>query len=145
MNWDWVTTSDETVALRHLPATSSRHAEWPAWLPEDVVEGIRSTGVSRPFAHQVAFAELARAGRHAAICTPTGSGKSLAYLMPILAAADDTTSARGFVRRRPTALYLAPTKALAHDQARAATALAPAGCAAVRPAGERRHRRRRPC
>ena len=126
MNWDWVTTSDETVALRHLPATSSRHAEWPAWLPEDVVEGIRSTGVSRPFAHQVAFAELAHAGRHAAICTPTGSGKSLAYLMPILAAADDTTSARGFVRRRPTALYLAPTKALAHDQARAATALAPA-------------------
>lgn len=127
MDWDWVTGSDEAVVVRHLPGGPGRHVDWPQWLPGEVVASIRAAGVAQPFGHQVAFAELARAGRHAAICTPTGSGKSLAYLMPILAAAHEepATSARGFVRRRPTALYLSPTKALAHDQARAAAALAP--------------------
>lgn len=126
MDWDWVTSGDEVVALRRLPESPGEHVAWPAWLPDDVVAAIRAAGVERPYRHQVSFAEFGHAGVHAAICTPTGSGKSLAYLMPILAALDTpTTSARGFVRRRPTALYLAPTKALAHDQARAATALAP--------------------
>ncbi|RRD05228.1 DEAD/DEAH box helicase [Arachnia propionica] len=126
MDWDWVTSGDEVVALRRLPESPGEHVAWPAWLPDDVVAAIRAAGVERPYRHQVSFAEFGHAGVHAAICTPTGSGKSLAYLMPILASLDTpTTSARGFVHRRPTALYLAPTKALAHDQARAATALAP--------------------
>ncbi|MDO5068048.1 MAG: DEAD/DEAH box helicase [Propionibacteriaceae bacterium] len=127
MNWEQVISSDEVVALRRIPESPGQYVAWPGWLPEDVVAAIQAAGVERPFRHQVDFAELAHAGQHAAICTPTGSGKSLAYLMPVLAALDaPATSARGFVRRRPTALYLSPTKALAHDQARAATAFAPA-------------------
>uniref|UniRef100_UPI002F916485 DEAD/DEAH box helicase n=1 Tax=Tessaracoccus coleopterorum TaxID=2714950 RepID=UPI002F916485 len=64
--------------------------------------------------------------------TPTGSGKTLGYLMPIVAATVDGSvgfavdSARSrLTAPRHTALYIAPTKALAHDQARAAGRLGP--------------------
>ena len=127
VNWEWVTGAEEAVVVRRRPASPGAWADWPGWLDAELVDGFRAAGIDRPWRHQVEFAELARAGRHAAICTPTGSGKSLAYLMPVLAALREPRAGRGrgFALRRPTALYLAPTKALAHDQARAAGALAP--------------------
>ena len=127
MNWEWVTGAEEAVVVRRRPASPGVRADWPGWLDAELVDGFRAAGIDRPWRHQVEFAELAHAGRHAAICTPTGSGKSLAYLMPVLAALREPRAGRGrgFALRRPTALYLAPTKALAHDQARAAGVLAP--------------------
>lgn len=132
VRWDWVAERDEVVALRRREPSSGVTAEWPAWLAEPIVAGIRAAGPQQPWRHQVDFAELAHSGQHAAITTPTGSGKSLAYLMPVLAATTADRPAvpgdvRRFTRTRPTALYLAPTKALAHDQLRAATALGPRG------------------
>ena len=59
-------------------------------------------------------AEHARAGRHVVVATGTASGKSLAYLMPALTAVLEGTHAPN--GRGATALYLSPTKALAHDQ-----------------------------
>ncbi|WP_165444781.1 DEAD/DEAH box helicase [[Pseudopropionibacterium] massiliense] len=125
MNWEWVTGAEEAVVVRRRPASPGVRADWPGWLDAELVDGFRAAGIDRPWRHQVEFAELARAGRHTAICTPTGSGKSLAYLMPVLAALREPRAGRGrgFALRRPTALYLAPTKALAHDQARAAETL----------------------
>ncbi|MEO7587185.1 MAG: DEAD/DEAH box helicase, partial [Arachnia sp.] len=132
MDWDWVLDSDEVVATRRREACDGVPDNWPQWLPGDCIDAVRAAGIERPWQHQVDFAELAHAGRHVAISTPTGSGKSLAYLMPVLAATTaeaslpSGTGARPrFTRTRPTALYIAPTKALAHDQLRAATALAP--------------------
>lgn len=119
---EWLLARDEVVALRTEPARPQQHAAWPSWMPENVLAAIADAGISRPWLHQVRFAELVHAGNHAAICTPTGSGKSLAYWMPILAA----TTAEPH-RSSPTALYIAPTKALAHDQLRAATTLAAPG------------------
>lgn len=129
----WLLERDEVVTSRRLPGQDGRTAAWPAWLPEECVDAIRATGIDAPWSHQSEFADIAFAGRHAAISTPTGSGKSLAYLMPILAA---TTAGRlghdmaaprpRLAERRHTALYLSPTKALAHDQLRAARDLAPA-------------------
>ncbi len=124
--------SDEVVAARRRGARPGIPAPWPSWFPSHCVDAVRAAGIEQPWRHQVQFADLAHRGRHAAISTPTGSGKSLAYLMPVLAAttADAVLpSGRGtrprFTRKRPTALYVAPTKALAHDQVRAATSLAP--------------------
>lgn len=80
------------------------------------------------------MAEAARSGHHVAVATPTASGKTLAYLLPVLAAthggpdpvapdrsvaADDRPARSQWLQRPHTALYLAPTKALAHDQLRA--------------------------
>jgi DEAD/DEAH box helicase domain-containing protein len=100
-------------------------------LPADVIEAIHRTGIERPWTHQTQAAQAAFEQRPVAITTGTASGKTLGYLMPILAATyggPQATAAcpdtnRQAVRsqllapRRPhTALYLAPTKALAHDQ-----------------------------
>ncbi len=132
VKWDWVLERDEVVTSRRREARAGIPSAWPSWFPSECVETARAVGIEQPWLHQVQFADLAHNGKHVAISTPTGSGKSLAYLMPVLAATTgraalpSAQSARPkFTRQRPTALYLAPTKALAHDQVRAASSLAP--------------------
>ncbi len=100
--------------LRHvedIPPRPARHADWPEWAPQDVVETLRSQGVDRPWTHQVDGAERARAGENVVVATGTASGKSMVYQLPVLAALQED--------RRATALYLSPTKALGADQLRA--------------------------
>ncbi len=60
----------------------------------------------RPYHHQVEALTALEAGQHVVVATPTASGKSLSYQIPTLDALDHGA----------TALYLFPTKALAHDQ-----------------------------
>ena len=110
------------VHLQRTPARPGHHADWPDWADPDLVAAYRRIGVERPWTHQVAAAQSAHAGHHTVLATGTGSGKSLAAWLPalsdVLAAqspgADSRISAHG---RRPTTLYLSPTKALAADQA----------------------------
>jgi DEAD/DEAH box helicase domain-containing protein len=110
--------------VRDLAQRAAQLAPWPDWVPQEVRAAFERCGVRHPWAHQVAAAEHARAGRHVVVATGTASGKSLAYQLPVaVALAED---------RRATALYLAPTKALGADQLRAACAL---DLANVRPAG----------
>ena len=94
---------------------SGRRRPWPAWAEPDVVRAFTDRGISSPWSHQVEAAELAHAGRHVVISTGTASGKSLAYQLPVLNALATDPRAR--------VLYLSPTKALGHDQLRAAHAL----------------------
>jgi DEAD/DEAH box helicase domain-containing protein len=104
--------------LRHvaeLPARSGRPHSWPEWAEPDVVRAFTDQGVRSPWSHQVRAAELAHAGRHVVVSTGTASGKSLAYQLPVLNALATDPRAR--------ILYLSPTKALGHDQLRAAHAL----------------------
>jgi DEAD/DEAH box helicase domain-containing protein len=104
--------------LRHvaeLPARGGRPHSWPAWAEPDVVRAFTDQGVRSPWSHQVRAAELAHAGRHVVVSTGTASGKSLAYQLPVLNALATDPRAR--------VLYLSPTKALGHDQLRAAHAL----------------------
>jgi DEAD/DEAH box helicase domain-containing protein len=63
-------------------------------------------GIAEPWAHQARAASLAWAGRNVILATGTGSGKSVGYLAPALTA----------IAEGGTALYLAPTRALAADQ-----------------------------
>lgn len=86
-------------------------------------EALARVGVTELWQHQVLAADAARAGRHVAMATGTASGKTLGYLLPILAAA---SGGPGFavpsgplgLDRGHSAIYLSPTKALAHDQLR---------------------------
>ncbi|ADG75656.1 Protein of unknown function DUF1998 [Cellulomonas flavigena DSM 20109] len=115
--------ADRATHVRELPARPGVRADWPAWADADLVRGYRALGVERPWEHQVDAAEAAWSGRHTVLATSTGSGKSLAFWLPAVSAVR-----RGAVgalldpgriesaTRRPTVLYLGPTKALAADQ-----------------------------
>ncbi|MBD8000455.1 DEAD/DEAH box helicase [Oerskovia sp. Sa2CUA8] len=115
--------ADRLTHVEHLPGRPGQQADWPGWADASLVAGYRSLGVERPWAHQVEAAEAAWSGRHVALATSTGSGKSLAFWLPALTAvrADRAaeTLAPGRIesaRTRGTVLYLSPTKALAADQ-----------------------------
>jgi DEAD/DEAH box helicase domain-containing protein len=143
--------ADECVRRFGWAARPGRTVDWPAWLPTTVVESLRAAGIELPWGHQVAAAEAAVSGHHVILTTGTASGKSLGFLLPVLTATYGGTDIRGPappgdrpvrpdlagrgvdldlgpIGPRPhTALYVAPTKALAHDQFRAARALGPPG------------------
>ena len=112
------------VHLQRTPARPGRHADWPDWADPDLVAAYRRLDVECPWTHQVAAAHSAHAGHHTVLATGTGSGKSLAAWLPalsdVLAAQAPGADTRISVHtRRPTTLYLSPTKALAADQAAA--------------------------
>ena len=105
--------------IRHVPARLSTPADWPQWLLPSLRETLRRGGVVKPWSHQAETAQHAWEGRDVIVATGTASGKSLGYQLPILTAlAEDPTA---------TAVYLAPTKALAQDQMQALARL----CAAT--------------
>ena len=100
------------VHLAHLPPRAARHAELARPLPPAV-----AARLSGPlWSHQVEAIDLARAGRSVVVATGTASGKSRCYQVPLAEAAAAAV-------RPGTGLVLFPTKALAHDQLRALTAL----------------------
>ncbi|MDN5769803.1 MAG: DEAD/DEAH box helicase [Microlunatus sp.] len=132
-------------SVREIPPRPGRTSAWPDWVAArpQVLDAVGRAGVTAPWAHQVQAAEALWQGRHLSLTTGTASGKSLAYLMPIMAAVTAAATPLADVnppsaaaehpdlghpsvsappawrRRRPaTSVYLAPTKALAHDQAR---------------------------
>jgi DEAD/DEAH box helicase domain-containing protein len=96
------------AAHRVLEPRPPRHAPWPEGLDSRLREALRSRGVEALYTHQAQALQAIRAGRNACVVTPTASGKTLCYNLPVLDA----------IARDPTAraLYLFPTKALAADQ-----------------------------
>src|SRR3989440_552828 len=91
-----------------LPAKAPRYAPFPAWLDPRIARSLRARSIEALYSHQAAALEAAHAKKHVVIVTPTASGKTLCYDLPVLDAIAKDPSAR--------ALYLFPTKALAQDQ-----------------------------
>ncbi|MCL4818411.1 MAG: DEAD/DEAH box helicase [Vicinamibacteria bacterium] len=96
------------TALRHFPAQPARHVPFPAALHPKLCEALRGRGIEQLYSHQAAAYETAREGRNLVVVTPTASGKTLCYNLPVLDRILKDPDAR--------ALYLFPTKALAQDQ-----------------------------
>ena len=96
------------TAVRHFPAREAQWADFPAWAHADLVSAYASKGIRRLYSHQAAAAEAVHAGKNVVIVTPTASGKTLCYNLPVLNAVLENSDTR--------ALYLFPTKALAQDQ-----------------------------
>ena len=91
-----------------LPPLAARHAPWPDGLDRRLVDVMRRRGVERLYSHQAEAIDHALAGRSVVVPTPTASGKTLCYNLPVLDRLLREPQAR--------ALYLFPTKALAQDQ-----------------------------
>ena len=96
------------TAVRRYPAREAQWAEFPEWISADLRAAYRAKGIRQPYTHQAAAAESVHAGKNVVIVTPTASGKTLCYNLPVLSAILENDDARS--------LYLFPTKALAQDQ-----------------------------
>jgi len=101
--------SDEVLtAIKHIPAREPEYRPMPRWVRPALAAAYRAKGIGQLYSHQAAAAELARAGQDFVVVTPTASGKTLCYNLPVLNAILENNDTR--------ALYLFPTKALAQDQ-----------------------------
>jgi len=94
--------------VRHFPAREAQWADFPAWVHSNLVDAYAGKGIRRLYTHQAAAAEAIHAGKNVVIVTPTASGKTLCYNLPVLNSILENSDTR--------ALYLFPTKALAQDQ-----------------------------
>jgi DEAD/DEAH box helicase domain-containing protein len=96
------------TAIRNYPARAAQWADFPSWTDAALQAAYTAKGIRRLYTHQAAAAEAVRAGKNIVVVTPTASGKTLCYNLPVLDATLRDTDTR--------ALYLFPTKALAQDQ-----------------------------
>lgn len=108
----------QIVACRQSPVREACYAEPNPPLPAGLASVLAAQGITRLYEHQAAAVEAARRGQNVVVVTPTASGKSLCFHLPVLEALAADPNAR--------ALYLFPTKALARDQLGKVSALAPA-------------------
>ena len=99
----------EVAAQHSTTGQSARTGAYPAWVLPELRAVLAGRGVPALYRHQLQAAEALHAGRHVVVATPTASGKSLCYNLPVL----DALLRDGHAAR---ALYLFPTKALARDQ-----------------------------
>ena len=91
-----------------LPAQDARYMDLPLGLSAPIVEALKKRGIYQLYTHQRQAVDAALAGDNVTIVTPTASGKTYCYNLPVLETILRSRSSR--------ALYLFPTKALAADQ-----------------------------
>ena len=96
------------TAVRRLPARPARTAPIPDTIDPHLADALRARGIEALYTHQASALELLAKGGHCVVVTPTASGKTLCYNLPVLQSL--------MVEPATRALYLFPTKALAQDQ-----------------------------
>src|SRR5260370_8534535 len=101
------TSGEILTAVRHIPAREAQWAAMPDWVHPNLAAAYQAKGVGKLYSHQAAAAEAVRGGRNLVVVTPTASGKTVCYNLPVVNAILENSDTR--------ALYLFPTKALAQD------------------------------
>jgi DEAD/DEAH box helicase domain-containing protein len=99
---------EAVVEHRVLPERAAQTAPFPTWLDKRLVRALHGQGIELLYTHQAESLEALRRGEDIVVVTPTASGKSLCYDLPVLQSVVDDPAAR--------ALYLFPTKALSQDR-----------------------------
>jgi len=106
----------QVIHVERLAARRARYGKLEQPLPPALQSALSGIGAGRLYSHQAQAMNAVRRGQHVILSTGTASGKTLAYNVPVLEALVADFRAR--------ALYLFPTKALAHDQLRTLCELA---------------------
>jgi DEAD/DEAH box helicase domain-containing protein len=100
--------SDSVSGYHYIPPREPVLVDFPAMLNTRLRDALEHRGIAKLYSHQAEAFALARAGKNMVIVTPTASGKTLCYNLPVLQRIVENPDAR--------ALYLYPTKALTYDQ-----------------------------
>ena len=95
-------------AVRHQPARAARYGAFPESLNPLLRGALASRGIENLYTHQAAAVELSLSGKNVVVVTPTASGKTLCYNLPVIHEILAIPAAR--------AIFLFPTTALAEDQ-----------------------------
>lgn len=95
-------------AIHHQPAAEGLYADIPLLVDPKLRAALEKRGIARLYSHQADAFDQVQAGKNVVIVTPTASGKTLCYNLPVLNLLMNDPGAR--------AMYLFPTKALAEDQ-----------------------------
>ncbi|MFH2000797.1 MAG: DEAD/DEAH box helicase, partial [Planctomycetota bacterium] len=96
------------VAWKTLPSQPARFTGLIKNIHPELARNLEKEGIERLYLHQREAAEMALQGKNIVVATPTASGKTLCYNLPVIQTL--------LTRPGATALYLFPTKALAQDQ-----------------------------
>ncbi|MFP4210998.1 MAG: DEAD/DEAH box helicase [Alkalispirochaeta sp.] len=97
--------------VRHwevVPSREGRYVPFPEGLDERIISALRHRGIDRLYTHQGQAIDAVLRGEHVVVVTPTASGKTLSYNLPVLNRILENPDSRS--------LYLFPTKALSQDQ-----------------------------
>jgi DEAD/DEAH box helicase domain-containing protein len=95
-------------AIKHFPASNGRFTSFAGWVHPKLLAVLQKRGIDQLYSHQCEAMESIRDGHDVILVTPTASGKTLCYNLPVLQRIMEEPQTR--------ALYLFPTKALAQDQ-----------------------------
>jgi DEAD/DEAH box helicase domain-containing protein len=101
-------TSKGLVLDQTLPGATADSVPLPTNLSAPLRAALEKRGITTLYTHQAQAFELSNSGHDVVVATPTASGKSLCYVLPVLEALARNPGAR--------ALFLFPTKALSRDQ-----------------------------
>jgi DEAD/DEAH box helicase domain-containing protein len=99
---------ENVTAMRQIPSDEGTFAPFPDWVRPEIVSILGKRGIDRLYSHQSYAMQSIREGRDVVLVTPTASGKTLCYNLPVLQRILEEPETR--------ALYMFPTKALAQDQ-----------------------------
>jgi len=100
--------AESVVAHRVLPERPAQTAPFPGWLDKRLVRALHGQGIEMLYTHQAESLDALKRGDDIVVVTPTASGKSLCFNLPVLQSVVEDAAARS--------LYLFPTKALSQDQ-----------------------------
>jgi DEAD/DEAH box helicase domain-containing protein len=112
MNRDFMA---QVIAWERIPARRAVSEPLPPYMSQHLVRALHDRGIQDLYRHQARAIAAIAAGENVVVSTSTASGKSLCYTIPVLERLLGEPTAR--------ALYLFPTKALAHDQLSETSAL----------------------
>lgn len=99
---------ERVTRWEEIPAKKASFLDFPPYLHPDLVRVLKERGIQKLYSHQREACDLVASGKNVVVVTPTASGKTLCYNLPVLNSILEDDGTR--------ALYLFPTKALSQDQ-----------------------------
>jgi len=100
----------QVVYRRTIEPKAAGYADISGMFPRSVERLLENFGIESLYTHQAEAIKAVFSGKNVVVSTPTASGKTLVYNLPVISRIMDDPRAR--------AIYLFPLKALAQDQLR---------------------------